>query len=230
MLEWLHRFGAALETLIVAALIVTGLRLRAAIPSLAGLLAALGAVFVLQILLGGATIFLANSPISVMIHWGAAMLLLTVLIVILIVAWSYDPSRGAAEFSARGTGLLLLAAIFAYVTMLAGAFISSSSLGLICPGVPGCDGSFFGIGPQQALMMTHRSLAVALLVLGVAGVVVRPTTALWVAVVLTAAQITLGVLNVVWALPTALREAHAANAVATYLAYVVATTLASLDR
>jgi heme A synthase len=56
----------------------------------------------------------------------------------------------------------------------------------------------------------------------------RATVALRIAIALIALQITLGVLNVVWLLPTALREAHAANAVATFLVLVVATVLSSL--
>ncbi len=39
-------------------------------------------------------------------------------------------------------------------------------------------------------------------------------------------QLFLGVANVVWQLPTMLREAHAANAVATFLAFVIAAALA----
>ena len=42
-------------------------------------------------------------------------------------------------------------------------------------------------------------------------------------------QIGLGIANIVWQLPVALREAHAANAVATFLAYVLASTLAALE-
>jgi heme A synthase len=41
-------------------------------------------------------------------------------------------------------------------------------------------------------------------------------------------QIGLGIGNVVWQLPIALREAHAANAVATFVAFVLATSLAAL--
>jgi heme A synthase len=46
---------------------------------------------------------------------------------------------------------------------------------------------------------------------------------------LVVAQIALGIGNVVWHLPIALREAHAANAGATFLAFVVATMLAGLE-
>jgi heme A synthase len=236
VLEWLHRLLAFCETFVVAALVVTGLRLRAAIPALVPILIAVAAVFVLQVLLGGATIFLANSPLSVMFHWGAATLLLASLTSLAVVAFAYDPSRPAPTFAwRRGTTPLLIATVCAFAAMCAGAFVSSSGAGLACPSVPGCDAAFFGQTLPQALQMTHRLLAAALVLCAVVAAALLPrskrraTAALRVALVLLAAQITLGVLNVLWSLPTALREAHAANAIATFLAFVVATGYASLE-
>jgi len=235
VLEWMHRLLAFVETFVVAGLVVTGLRLRAAIPALGGMLIALAAVFVLQVLLGGATIFLANSPLSVMIHWGAAMLLLATLTSLAVVAFSYDERQGAPAFAwRRGTVPLLVATGAALAAMCAGAYVSSSGAGLACPSVPGCGPSFLGETAPQALQMTHRLLAAALVLFAVAAAALLPsslrraTAAVRVALVLLALQITLGVLNVLWLLPTALREAHAANAIATFLAFVVATVLASL--
>jgi heme A synthase len=42
-------------------------------------------------------------------------------------------------------------------------------------------------------------------------------------------QVALGIANVVWRMPTLLREAHAANAALTFLAFVIATFLATID-
>lgn len=236
VLEWMHRLGAFIETFVVAALVVTGLRLRSAIPALGGMLIALSAVFVLQVLLGGATIFLANSPLSVMFHWGTAMLLLTVLISLAVVAFMYDARQTAPTFAwRRGTVPLLIATASAFATMCAGAFVSSSGAGLACLSVPGCGPGFFGQTLPQALQMTHRLLAAGLVVFAVAAAVLLPhtlrraTAAVRIALVLLTLQIVLGVLNVVWSLPTALREAHAANAVATFLCFVIATVFASLE-
>jgi heme A synthase len=236
VLEWLHRLLAFCETFVVAALVVTGLRLRAAIPALVPLLITLAAAFVLQVLLGGVTIFLANSPLSVMFHWGAATVLLWVLTLLAVVAFVDDPSRPPPTFAWRpGVAPLLITIACAFVAMCAGAVVSSSGAGLACPSVPGCDSAFFGQTIPQALQMTHRLLAAALVLCAVVAVVLLPrsqrraTVALWVALVLLAVQITLGVLNVLWSLPTPLREAHAANAIATFLAFVVATAFAALD-
>jgi heme A synthase len=44
-----------------------------------------------------------------------------------------------------------------------------------------------------------------------------------------ALQIALGIANVIWALPVPLREAHAANACLTFLAFIAAFVFATLD-
>jgi heme A synthase len=235
VLEWLHRLLAFLETFIVAGLIVGGLRLRARVAGLGRLLIALGAVFVLQVGLGGVTIALANSPLSVMLHWGAAMLLLATLTSIAVVAFASDRLEASRTFAWRQAMPLLIATGWALATMCAGAYVSSSGAGLACPSVPGCGAGFFGQTLPQALQMTHRLLAAALVVFAalaaalLPGAARRATAALRVALVLLALQIVLGVLNVLWSLPPGLREAHAANAGATFLAFVVATVLASLE-
>ena len=233
VLEWSHRMLAFCETFIVAGLVVVGLRLRSAIPVLGKLVWALVAVFALQVLLGGATIALANSPLSVMLHWGAAMLLLTVLTWLAVVAFAYDPRTVPVFARRRGSAALALASALAFATMCAGAYVSSSGAGLACAGVPGCGAGFLGQTGPQMLQMTHRLLAVVLFLfalvvaVGFPPAARRAAVALRIAVVLVALQITLGVLNVVWLLPTALREAHAANAVATFLVLVVATVLST---
>ena len=42
-------------------------------------------------------------------------------------------------------------------------------------------------------------------------------------------QVALGIANVLWLMPTPLREAHAANAALTFLVFVVAATFALVD-
>ncbi len=235
VLEWLHRVLAVFESFVVAGLVTTGLQLRSKIPVLGGMLVALATVFVLQVLLGGATIVLANSPLSVMIHLGAAMLLLAVLSSLAVVAFVYDSRHTAPAFARRGTAPLLIATGWAFATMCAGAYVSASGAGLACPSVPGCGPAFLGQTIPQALQMTHRFFAAALVPFAIAAAALLPrsrrraTAALRIALVLLALQIALGVLNALWSLPTELREAHAANAIATFLAFVISTVVASLE-
>jgi heme A synthase len=235
VLEWTHRLIALIETLVVASVIAAGLRVRAQIPAIRGLLVALGTIFLLQVLIGGATIFLANSPISVMIHWGNAMLLLATLTSIAVLAFARDASGNAPTFGWRGTAPLLVATAWLFLTMCAGAFVSSSGFGLACSSVPGCGPGFLGQTVPQDLQMMHRILAFSFVVFAVAAILLVPREsrrarrALHVGLTLMVVQIALGALNVVWLMPTGLRLAHAGNAVLTFLTFVIATVFASID-
>jgi heme a synthase len=235
VLEWLHRLIALVVSLVVIAVIVAGLRVRGRIPGLGPMLIALGGAIVVQVLLGGVTIFAANSPPSVTLHWGAAMLLLAALTSLAVV--SFANADGAASFGVRpGTWPLLIATAWAFATMCAGAYVSSSGAGLACAGFPGCGETFFGQNGAQVLQMTHRLLAVGFIVSALVAAAALPSSARYATVVLRfglvllTLQVLLGILNVQFLLPRLLREAHAANASATFLAFVVGTVLASLAR
>jgi heme A synthase len=232
VLEWTHRALAGFETLIVLAAIIAGWRVRRSIPGLGGMLAVLAVIFVVQIGLGGVTIFAANSPLSVTLHWGTAMLLIATFVMLAIVALDARPDTSVTLTWSIHAGWVAAAAVCAFFAMCAGALVSSSGAGLACPAVPACGVTVFGATLPEALQMTHRMLAGFLIVLAIVAALVVPagerraTVALRVALVLLALQVTLGVLNVVLLLPPGLREAHAANAVATYIGFVCATVLA----
>lgn len=240
VLEWAHRLVAFVESFVVLGAIVTGVRERRRITGVTPALIALGIIFAIQVSLGGATVLLANSPVSVMLHWGMAMALLAVLTTLAALAViGPRPDTGAnADASAVLQGAapaLGLATIFAFVTMCVGAYVSSSYAGLACATVPACDGTLLGHGPGQLAQMLHRIAAGGFLIVAVFAALagwndgsrrVRAFSAL--GLTLVAVQIGLGIGNVVWQLPVALREAHAANAVATFLAFVLATVFASV--
>jgi cytochrome c oxidase assembly protein subunit 15 len=239
VLEWTHRLCAFLEGFIILGAIVSGWRCRKEIAGVSTALGALAAIFVLQVALGGITIFQANSPVSVMLHWGAAMLLLatlTVLALLALLAPSPDTAQRDRGENARVPIALGIAAAFAFVTMCLGAFVSSSNYGLACVSFPACDSTMMGAGQApQLLQMLHRFAAesfgvvalIATFIAWSAAPRVRAFALIGTGLVLL--QLFLGVANVMWQLPTALREAHAANAVATFLAFVIATALAVLD-
>jgi cytochrome c oxidase assembly protein subunit 15 len=129
----------------------------------------------------------------------------------------------------------VLAAGFAFVTMCVGAYVSSSYAGLACTTVPACDGSLLGHGSAQLVQMVHRLAAFTFAI--VASIATfgawhsgssRVRTVASAGLALVAVQIGLGIGNVVWQLPVMLREAHAANAAATFVAFVCAAVLATL--
>ena len=235
VLEWSHRLVAFVDGFLVLGALWTGWRARTAIAGVTPVLAFIGAVFVVQVALGGLTVALANSPWSVVVHWGTAMLLLGGLTALAILA-VVQPRSLRMRHSVAG-GVLTACAALAFAAMLAGSYVSSSGAGLACATLPACDGgSWTGSFPAQFAHMAHRLLGgafFALATIAAYGAAVAATARVRVAVLFAYAlcvlQIMLGFANVAWALPTLLREAHAANAVATFLAFTAALVFAAID-
>ncbi len=240
VLEWSHRLVAFVEGFVVLGAIVSGFRMRSRVAGVLPALIALGVIFLVQVSLGGATVLLANSPLSVMLHWGMGMALLATLSVLALLALS-APEPGAARVSWAllrdgPAPALAIASVFAFATMCVGAYVSSSYAGLACSTFPACDGSMWGVGAAQLVQMMHRVAAASFaIVAAVATFVALQTGSRRVRAfsllgfTLLLAQIVLGAGNVIWHLPIVLREAHAANAVSTFLAFVIATVLAVLE-
>ncbi len=240
VLEWSHRLVAFVEGFTVLGAILAGWRIRARIAGVTPTLIVLGVIFLLQISLGGATVLLANSPLSVMAHWAMGMALLATLTILAVLA-VHAPRANVARPSWRTlregpAPALGLAALFAFATMCVGAYVSSSYAGLACATFPACDGTLFGTGAAQFAQMSHRLAAGSFAVAAVLATIVALQTGsrrvrafALLGCALLALQIVLGAANVVWRLPVDLREAHAANACATFLAFVVAAVLAALE-
>jgi heme A synthase len=237
VLEWTHRLIAMIVGFVIIAAFVAGWRARRTIAGVGPALIALVAIFALQVTVGGITIHESNSPRSVALHWGVAMALLATLIVLALLAF-LAPKPGAGPSLRAGTPIYVLgvATACAYVTMCIGSYVSSSGAGLACSTVPGCDGSWTGDALPQMLQMSHRFAALTFFVAALVATAVIAQTAMPRARIWTFAglglallQIALGIANVVWRMPTLLREVHAANAAVTFLAFVVATFFATLD-
>jgi heme A synthase len=240
ILEWSHRLIAFVESFVILGAIVTGLRERSRIAGVTPTLAALGVVFACQVTLGGATVLLANSPVSVMLHWAMGMALLAILTALAVLATlAPKPARMRTLRATIGEGAapaLATAAAFAFLTMCVGAYVSSSYAGLACATVPACDGTLFGHGSAQLAQMLHRLGAFSFAIVAAIATFVAARNAsrrvfacALSGMGLIAVQIGLGLANVVWQLPIGLREAHAANAGATFIVFVVAAVLAALD-
>ena len=250
--EWTHRLFAALLVPLVIAIVVAAWKQRKAAPATTPIAAGILALFVVQALLGAATVHLSNSPMSVVLHWGTGMAFIAALCAMAILAGdsvlvipstsltlginSAQRSRGTAgEFVLAGA--LAGTALLAFVTMCVGAYVSSSGAGLACISIPGCSGNVVVYTQGQFVQMLHRFVAGATLLIATATIVlawtraattrVRAIATLGLALVFV--QVVLGLLNVVMRLPMDLREAHAANAALVFLAFVVAAIFAALD-
>ena len=84
--EWTHRLLAFLVAPLVIAVIIEAWRRRSRSPFILPTVVALSILFVLQVLLGAATVHLSNSPISVVLHWGTAMAFIAALAAMAIFA------------------------------------------------------------------------------------------------------------------------------------------------
>jgi heme A synthase len=238
VLEWTHRAIALTVGFVIIAAFVAGWRVRREIAGVVPTLLTLVAIFVLQVIVGGITIHEANSPRSVVLHWAVAMGLLANLVQLAIVAFlAPAPVPGGRAFH-RGPAVVALgiAALCAYITMDIGSFVSSSGAGLACATFPACDGSALGVTWPQVVQMLHRLAAgafviAALIAAAVAARSGRARVRGWAfgGAALAIVQVALGIANVLWRMPTPLREAHAANAAITFIAFVIATSLATLD-
>jgi heme A synthase len=236
--EWTHRLFAFCVAPLVIAVMIAAWRVRQRSPFITPVLGAIGALFIVQCILGEATVHLSNSPLSVVLHWGTAMAFVASLCAMTLFASERAPAPSSAT---RGeialTGILAGTALVSFVTMCVGAYVSSSGDGLACLSIPGCAGTVVVLNQGQYAQMLHRFIAAATFFCAVAsfalvwlrGASTRVRAATSVGLTLVFVQIVLGLLNVALRLPMDLREAHAFNAALVFLAFVVATLFAALD-
>jgi heme A synthase len=237
--EWTHRLLAFLLAPLVLAVILVAWRERRRIPYAVATAVAIGVLFVVQVLLGAATVALRNTPMSVVLHWGNGMALVGALTAMAIFASSPAAADAARRPRSEGTllGLLAATALVAFVTMCIGAYVSSSGAGLACLSIPGCAGNVVVYSSGQYVQMLHRIVAAATLLFAVSAFALafarsastRVRASVSLGLILVFIQVVLGLLNVALRLPMDLREAHAVNAALVFLTFVVAWLFAVLD-
>jgi heme A synthase len=172
-----------------------------------------------------------------MFHWAMGMALLATLTTLAILAVLAPPRASRKTSNAENPAqALAVAAAFGFLAMCVGSYVSSSYAGLACSTFPACAGTLLGDNAAQHAQMAHRlaaaafALAAFMAVLHTVRVGSFRVKAFAVAgMTLLVVQIWLGAFNVALLLPVALREAHAANACLTFLAFVVAAVLAAID-
>ncbi|HTZ55653.1 MAG TPA: COX15/CtaA family protein [Candidatus Acidoferrum sp.] len=237
--EWTHRLFAFCVAPLVVAVMIAAWRVRDRASFVTPTLGVIGALFVVQCILGAATVRLSNSPMSVVLHWGTAMAFIASLAAMMLFATEQGAAvPGHARRSEIAlAGILAGTATVTFVTMCIGAYVSSSGAGLACLSLPGCAGHVVVYTQGQYVQMLHRFIATATLLCAVASFAfawMRPASmrvriAVSVGLGLVFVQVLLGLLNVALRLPMDLREAHAFNAALVFLAFIVATLFAVLD-
>lgn len=239
--EWVHRLFALSVAPLIVALVILAWRERKHSPFIAPSVGAIGLLFLAQVCLGAATVRLANTPISVVLHWATAMALVAAISAMAVFAAASEPDRNETRDAKPATTgavwMLATTAVVAFATMCVGAYVSSSGAGLACLSIPGCAGNVVVYTPGQEVQMLHRLAAAATLLCAAASLAVvwahsaspRMRLTVGAGVALVCLQVLLGLLNVALRLPTDLREAHAVNAALVFLAFFLATLFAAVD-
>jgi heme a synthase len=213
MLEWVHRLlaGVILGPLV---LVIGWLawRARGHEPRMPAYGAALVVLLLVQAGLGGVTVLDQNSPWSVALHLGTALLLLTALCLIFA-------RTGPAPVDAAGSAGALSVAVWllALGAMVSAAMTTKSGAALACSTWPLCDGALLPdlSDPAIRLNFSHRLLALGVglgalaLYLTCRG---RPELGPLAAsiLLLTLAEIALGGLAVLWLVPLGTAILHQA--------------------
>jgi protoheme IX farnesyltransferase len=217
VLEWSHRWVAAMVSATVVCLVLVAWRRHRRDGFLRGPAILAAVLLVLQVLLGAITVWLGTAAPAVVIHLTTAMILLAVLVVSVLRAG--ERLRGETVVPGRGATSALLASGFTLVVILFGAFVANYDAGLYCLGFPLCGGGVLPPDlPLGKLQWVHRVLAFLLLgqTLAVAFAAGRLTgegaaayrRAAWWLTGLVAAQIAAGAAMMLQLMPTALRAAH----------------------
>lgn len=168
-LEWSHRALASTVGFLLLATIVLYFRNRQAHAHATLPLVATIALLTVQIGLGGLTVLKSNINWSVVLHLGTAMLFFAAL------AWLRRAVASAGSREPVPAPSLTKVSIYAFaflvwLTMLIGAFVSSSHAGGVCGGLFSCAGNWMPspkVDLGQHIHMQHRIFAVLTVVISI---------------------------------------------------------------
>ncbi|MEO1092481.1 MAG: COX15/CtaA family protein [Pseudomonadota bacterium] len=224
MLEWVHRAlaGVFVGPLVlgIVALAVVHRRRRPELVSWAVLLLVL---LLVQAKLGGLTVFDANSPWSVALHLGNALLVFAVMAKLWVMAGP-APTTPIGEAPRLVAGAACLAAL---MTMVTAAMTAKSGASLACSTWPACNGVWLPDldDPLVRVHFFHRALALLTGLLVLLLVIVgwrqgdaRLRRALWALPAVVLVQALLGALVIWLQVPVWTAVLHQATGVALFLA------------
>ena len=165
MIEIGHRWAAALVSLVVLATAGVAWSRHRREPGLVRPATLALVLLVAQVLLGAVTVKLALPPWVIITHLANAMLLLATLLVVALRA--SDPRGVAPPLPVprhQAHGPILTAAVLGFIVILFGAEVANFHAGLLCLGLPLCNGTLLPPeAPLAVLHWAHRVLAFAFL-------------------------------------------------------------------
>jgi len=160
MLEWIHRFNAAIFiTPLTLIVFIIGFKLNNSDINQKTLYAIL--VFLaVQGLIGGFTVFDRNSPWSVAIHLGFALILLLLVIRVFMQSLNLNLDISLPKIKGK-LSTLIISIVFIMLTMLMGAIVSKSGSSLACDIWPLCSNDGLSIFQHNKFIhIIHRVLAI----------------------------------------------------------------------
>jgi heme o synthase len=162
LIEISHRWVAALvSTVVLATTAVAWIKHRAN-PSLRNPATLASLLLIAQVSLGAVTVKLALPPWVVITHFANAMVLLAVLVVTALRAT--EPENTSLRMNHPAHRRVLAVAALGFVVILFGAQVANFHAGLLCLGLPLCNGSILPPATPLALLhWAHRVLAFAFL-------------------------------------------------------------------
>ena len=237
LIEYVHRLVALLVALTIAGIALFVLLRYRQTKSLVTLTAAVIFLYLFQAVLGGITVLTGNTPWSVSMHLGNAMLLFGS---ILVIAAVLTAGRGVEEETsqkARGdfSRMAFLNAAGVFVLILSGSYVVGSGASGACVAWPLCDSNLFPADLLQWVHMGHRLVAAVIGIYLVmtclrarqeSGMVERVGTwLLWLFI----AQVVIGGANVLLGFPIVLNAMHLALATAVWGLAVMLASFAQIE-
>lgn len=237
LIEYGHRLVGLTGALLILATAISATLLFRREPAKhpRGLAVAAGlalGLYVFQGVLGGITVLMKNSPFTVALHLGNALLVLGASL--LVALWARQVLPAPAPLSSRGRRLLFWAPVGALVIVVSGAYVVGSGASYACTGWPLCGNAPGGLADTH---MLHRVIVLAgsIAIVGAAWVGARHWRGTgmaatgWLTLVGLLAEIAVGATQVLLALPAGLRALHLALATAVWAGVVLMAAAAWLE-
>ncbi|GAC1338855.1 MAG: hypothetical protein NVSMB29_05270 [Candidatus Dormibacteria bacterium] len=168
VIEFTHRWLAAMSTGLVIALgVYTFARYRPLRPMVRAM-AAVWALFVVQIVLGAITVKLKLPGYVIMVHLANALVLLGALVFVAVAASAGNVISLRPASSSRSARTVAVAAAATYGLVLSGALVVANNAGGACSAWPLCGNGFELAAGDRALVNLGHRIVAGLVVLFVA--------------------------------------------------------------
>jgi heme A synthase len=241
LVEFSHRLIALISGVLVLSTVFVALRKYRNQPLVVLPAAAVIAIMVIQVPVGGLVVATELEPLVVAFHLGTAMLILANALAVAVVA--HQPVDYVSKPAARRFPVLPpLTGVALLCVLLSGALVVGGDASYACPDWPLCQGRLLpGVSAnlQVAIQFFHRGMVglVSILIVMVVARAIRKWRAIqgvttWAALLggFFLAQVLVGAVQIWLVLPPALRILHLATATATWASIVVLNLLLAVGQ